>query len=48
VVGGFYVAGCEVADIGLECCWRRAVLSGKGVAVGDEFIGVPLGGEDVG
>lgn len=48
MVGGFDVAGCEVADMRFESCWRGAVFGGKGVAVGNELIGVPLGGEDVG
>lgn len=48
MVGGFHVAGCEVADVCFESCWRGAVFGGKGVPIGDEFIRVPLRGEDVG
>jgi hypothetical protein len=48
VVGGFDVAGGQVADVGFEGGGRGAVLGGEGVAVGGEFIGVPLRGEDGG
>ena len=48
MVGGFDVAGGEVADVGFEGGRRGAVLGGEGVAVRSEFIGVPLRGEDGG
>lgn len=48
VVGGFDVAGGQVADVGFERGGRGAVLGRESVAVWSEFIGVPLGGEDGG
>lgn len=48
MVGGFDVARGEVADVGFEGGGRGAVLCREGVAVGGEFIGIPLGGEDGG
>jgi hypothetical protein len=48
VVGGFDVAGGQVADVGFEGGGRGAVLGWECVAVGGEFIGVPLRGEDGG
>jgi hypothetical protein len=34
--------------MGFKGCWRRAMFGGKGIAVGDKLVRVPLGGEDVG
>ena len=48
MVGGFDVAGGEVADVGFEGGGRGAVLCWEGVAVGGEARGVPLRGEDGG
>lgn len=48
MVGGFDVAGGEVADVGFEGGGRGAVLGGESVAVRGEVIGVPLRGEDGG
>ena len=48
VVGGFDVAGSEVADVGFEGGGRGAVLGRESVAVRSEIIGVPLRGEDGG
>lgn len=48
MVGGFDVAGGEVADVGFEGGGRGAVLGGEGVAVRGEVIRVPLRGEDGG
>lgn len=48
MVGGFDVAGGQVADVGFEGGGRGAVLGGEGVAVGGETSGVPLCGEDGG
>jgi hypothetical protein len=48
VVGSFHVASREIADVRFKSRWRRAMFGGKGIAVGNKFVRVPLGGEDVG
>ena len=48
MVGGFDVAGGEIADVGFEGGGRGAVLGRESITVRGEGIGVPLRGEDGG
>ena len=48
MVGGFDIAGGEVADVGFQSGGRGGVLRRESGAVGGEGGGGPLGGEDGG